>query len=129
MDVCRSRTFCLLDDVAAMREKDLALGGSIDNAIVVGDRVMNPGGLRMEKEFAYHKLLDFFGDLNLLTYQVVGRFSLYQPGHDVNTKFVTRLFQNAKQHLYELGADRAALLSRRGHAGLNSAVAQAGSNG
>lgn len=100
--ICQARTFCRLADVAAMRSKGLARGGSLHNAVVVGDdKVINPEGLRVENEFARHKLLDFLGDLSLLTLPLTGQFTLVQPGHEVNTAFVKRLLRDAATHLYE----------------------------
>ena len=103
MSICQARTFCRLTDVAAMRSKGLARGGSLQNAIVVNEReVINPEGLRIEREFVRHKLLDFFGDLSLLGRSVLGKFTLVQPGHDINTAFVQQLFDAAESYLYEL---------------------------
>ena len=99
----QARTFCRLTDVATMRSKGLARGGSLHNAVVVSDsEIINPEGLRIEREFARHKLLDFFGDLALLGRCVIGKFTLCQPGHDVNTAFVKQLHRNASLHLCEL---------------------------
>lgn len=103
MDICRARTFCRITDVAAMRSRGLARGGSLQNAVVVNEReIINPEGLRIEREFARHKLLDFLGDLSLLGTPVTGKFTLSQPGHDVNTAFVQQLYRNIALHLYEL---------------------------
>ncbi len=103
MDICQARTFCCLTDVAAMRSRGLARGGSLRNAVVVNEReIINPEGLRIECEFARHKLLDFLGDLSLLGFYVTGKFTLSQPGHDVNTAFVHQLYRNTTCHLYEL---------------------------
>ena len=103
MDICQARTFCRLADVAVMRSKGLARGGSLHNAVVVNDsEVINPEGLRIEREFARHKLLDFMGDLSLLGLPITGKFTLSQPGHDVNTAFVQQLYRNMPSHLYAL---------------------------
>ena len=103
MDICQARTFCRLADVAAMRSRGFAKGGSLQNALVVNDNeIVNPEGLRIEREFARHKLLDFLGDLSLLGRVVLGKFTLTQPGHEVNTGFVQRLCRDAATHLYEL---------------------------
>lgn len=103
MNICQARTFCRLTDVAAMRSRGLARGGSLHNAVVVNEcEIINPEGLRIDCEFARHKLLDFFGDLSLLGLAVTGKFTLSQPGHDVNTAFVQRLHRNVASHLHEL---------------------------
>ncbi len=103
MDICQARTFCRLTDVAAMRSRGLARGGSLQNAVVVNEcEIINPEGLRVEREFARHKLLDFLGDLSLLGIFVTGEFTLSQPGHDVNTAFVQQLYRNTTSHLHEL---------------------------
>ncbi len=101
--VAQARTFCRLVDVSAMRGQGLARGGSLHNAVVVSDtEIINPEGLRGEREFAYHKLLDFCGDLALLGRAVTGKFVLSQPGHDVNTAFVRQLHRDAALHLHRL---------------------------
>ena len=101
-DICQARTFCRLTEVAAMRRRGLARGGSLQNAVVVNEhQIINPEGLRIEHEFARHKLLDFLGDLSLLGLAVTGKFTLSQPGHDVNTAFVQQLSRNLTCHLHE----------------------------
>lgn len=84
-DISRARTFGFMQDVEAMRAQGLALGGSLDNAIVMDDyRVLNPDGLRFEDEFVKHKVLDAIGDLYLLGHPVIGAFSGYKSGHALN---------------------------------------------
>ncbi len=88
-EISRSRTFCQLRDVEMMHSKGLALGGSLDNAVVVGDDgVLNPGGLRYEDEFVRHKVLDFIGDLAMAGAPVIGRFRIHKPGHELNRRFL-----------------------------------------
>lgn len=88
----RARTFCHLDDVNAMRQRGLALGGSLQNAVVVSDKgVMNEEGLRSSNEFAEHKLLDLLGDLYLLGSPLVGKIKAYKPGHSLHAKFMRAL--------------------------------------
>jgi UDP-3-O-[3-hydroxymyristoyl] N-acetylglucosamine deacetylase len=95
-DVARARTFAMAHEVEALRAAGLARGGSLDNAIVVdGDRVMNPGGLRMENEFATHKLLDAVGDLFLAGGFLHGRFVGHRSGHGVNNRLLRALFAEA----------------------------------
>jgi UDP-3-O-[3-hydroxymyristoyl] N-acetylglucosamine deacetylase len=91
--LARARTFTLMQDVEQLRAAGLALGGSLDNAVVVdGDRVLNPGGLRMENEFASHKLLDAVGDLALAGAALHGRFVAHRPGHTLNNQLLRALF-------------------------------------
>ncbi|UCF87878.1 MAG: UDP-3-O-acyl-N-acetylglucosamine deacetylase [bacterium] len=84
-EIAFARTFGFLKDVQAMVDKGLALGGSLENAVVVGDdRVLNPGGLRCEDEFVRHKILDTIGDLSLLGIPIIGAYSGYKAGHRIN---------------------------------------------
>jgi UDP-3-O-[3-hydroxymyristoyl] N-acetylglucosamine deacetylase len=88
-----ARTFALAGDVDRLRAAGLALGGSLDNAVVVdGDSVLNPGGLRMANEFANHKLLDAVGDLALAGGAVHGRFVAHRSGHALNNRLLRALF-------------------------------------
>ena len=92
-DVVNARTFCMLQQVEAMHEAGLALGGSMDNAIVVdGDRVLNEEGLRSEREFVQHKLLDAVGDLYLTGLHMVGRYRGYKSGHALHNALLNALF-------------------------------------
>ena len=84
-EVSRARTFGFMQDVEAMRAQGLALGGNLDNAIVIDEyRVINPDGLRLEDEFVKHKVLDAIGDLYLLGHPLIGAFSGYKSGHALN---------------------------------------------
>ncbi|MCG7918039.1 MAG: UDP-3-O-acyl-N-acetylglucosamine deacetylase, partial [Candidatus Thiodiazotropha taylori] len=84
-EVSRARTFGFLRDIEMLRQKELALGGSLDNAVVVDDyRVMNVDGLRYEDEFVKHKILDAIGDLYLLGHSLVGAFNGHKSGHALN---------------------------------------------
>jgi UDP-3-O-[3-hydroxymyristoyl] N-acetylglucosamine deacetylase len=99
-EVSRARTFGFMQDVEAMREQGLALGGSLDNAIVVDDyRVLNSDGLRYEDEFVKHKVLDAIGDLYLLGHPLVGAFSGYKSGHALNNLLLRRLLE--ERHAWE----------------------------
>ncbi len=92
--VASARTFCMLAQVEAMHSAGLALGGSMDNAIVIdGDKVMNEEGLRSPSEFVQHKLLDAVGDLYLLGLHVVGRYRGYKSGHALHNDLLNALFQ------------------------------------
>lgn len=91
-EVSRARTFGFLKDIEALRERNLALGGSMENAIVVDDyRVLNEDGLRYEDEFVKHKILDAIGDLYLLGHSLIGAFSGSKSGHALNNKLLKAL--------------------------------------
>ncbi|MGH8563100.1 MAG: UDP-3-O-acyl-N-acetylglucosamine deacetylase [Gammaproteobacteria bacterium] len=91
-EVSRARTFGFLKEVEMLREKDLALGGSLQNAVVIDDyRVLNEDGLRYEDEFVRHKILDAIGDLYLLGHGLIGAFHGYKSGHALNNRLLRRL--------------------------------------
>ncbi len=91
-EVSRARTFGFLRDIEMLRAKNLALGGSMDNAIVVDDyRVLNEDGLRYEDEFVKHKILDAIGDLYLLGHSLIGAFYGYKSGHALNNRLLKKL--------------------------------------
>lgn len=91
-EVSRARTFGFLRDIEMLRQKELALGGSLDNAIVVDDyRIMNEDGLRYEDEFVKHKILDAIGDLYLLGHSLIGAFSGHKSGHALNNCLLREL--------------------------------------
>ena len=88
-----SRTFCRQADVDAMRANGLALGGSLENAVVVeGDRVLSPGGLRHSDEPVRHKMLDALGDLALAGGPVLGRYTGIRAGHALTNRLLRTLF-------------------------------------
>jgi UDP-3-O-[3-hydroxymyristoyl] N-acetylglucosamine deacetylase len=92
-ELARSRTFTMVQEVDALRAAGLALGGSLDNAIVVdGDRILNPAGLRMRDEFVRHKMLDAVGDLALAGAPLCGRFVAHRTGHALNNRLLLALF-------------------------------------
>jgi len=91
-EVSRARTFGFLKEVEMLREKDLALGGSLQNAVVIDDyRVLNEDGLRYEDEFVRHKILDAIGDLYLLGHSLIGAFRGHKSGHALNNRLLRRL--------------------------------------
>ncbi len=91
-EVSRARTFGFMQDVEAMRAQGLAMGGNLDNAIVMDEyRVINPDGLRSEDEFVKHKVLDAIGDLYLLGHPLIGAFSGYKSGHALNNALLRAL--------------------------------------
>lgn len=93
-EVSRARTFCFLRDVEALRERNLTLGGSMDNAIVLDDfRILNEDGLRYTNEFVVHKILDAIGDVYLMGHSLIGEFSAFKSGHDLNNKLLRALLQ------------------------------------
>ena len=95
-EVSRARTFGFMQDVENMRAQGLALGGSLDNAIVMDDyRVLNADGLRYEDEFVKHKALDAIGDLYLLGHPVIGAYSAYKSGHALNNELLRHLMEDA----------------------------------
>ena len=93
-EVSRARTFGFMNDIEKLRENNLALGGSMDNAIVVDDsRVVNEDGLRYEDEFVRHKVLDAIGDLYLLGHSLIGAFNGHKSGHELNNKLLHQLLE------------------------------------
>ena len=94
-DVYNSRTFCLYEDVKKLKEMGLAKGGSLDNAIVVKDgEILNEKGLRNEKEFVNHKILDCMGDIYLAGYKVIGKIVCSQGGHKLTNQLLRKVFKN-----------------------------------
>ncbi len=98
-DVSRARTFGFMRDIELLRENKLALGGSLDNAIVMDDyRILNEDGLRYEDEFVRHKALDAVGDLYLLGHGLIGAFSGYKSGHELNNLLLRTLLANKRAY-------------------------------
>ena len=91
-EVSRARTFGFMRDMETLRARNLALGGTLDNAIVLDDfKVLNEDGLRYEDEFVKHKILDAIGDLYLLGHSLIGEFSGFKSGHGLNNKLLRAL--------------------------------------
>lgn len=105
-DIAGARTFGFMKDVEYLHSKGLALGGSLENAIVVNESgVMNPEGLRFEDEFVRHKVLDALGDLTTLGYPLLGHLVLYKAGHDVMNKLIKKILETPEScRIMELGA-------------------------
>jgi len=100
-EVSRARTFGFMRDLERLRENNLALGGNLDNAVVVDDyRILNEDGLRYEDEFVKHKVLDSIGDLYLLGHSLIGAFSGYKSGHALNNKLLRALL--ARKSAWEM---------------------------
>ncbi|MFK8027405.1 MAG: UDP-3-O-acyl-N-acetylglucosamine deacetylase [Gammaproteobacteria bacterium] len=94
-EVSRSRTFGFLRDFEYLRAQNLALGGSLDNAIAVDDqKILNEDGLRYEDEFVKHKILDAIGDLYLLGHSLIGSFKGYKSGHELNNILLSTLLSD-----------------------------------
>lgn len=100
-EVSRARTFGFMADYEKLRDNHLALGGSLDNAVVVDDfRVLNEDGLRYEDEFVKHKILDAVGDLYLLGSSLIGMFTGHKSGHALNNKLLRTLLADSKAWEY-----------------------------
>ena len=98
-DVSRARTFCFMRDVEFMHSHNLALGGSLENAVVLDDhRVINPEGLRYEDEFVKHKLLDAIGDLYMDGHSILGNFKAYKTGHDLNNRLLRAFLSDSANY-------------------------------
>ena len=94
-EIARARTFGFTHEVDAMREAGLALGGSLENAIVIeGNTILNEGGLRYEDEFVRHKVLDCVGDLYLAGAPIIGKIDGYRSGHTLNHQLLCALFED-----------------------------------
>ena len=95
-EVSRARTFGFMRDMEYLRGRNLALGGTLDNAIVLDDyRILNEDGLRFEDEFVRHKILDAIGDLYLLGHSLIGEYTAYKSGHGLNNKLLRALLADA----------------------------------
>ena len=94
-DIYNSRTYCLFEDIEFIKKKGLAKGGSLKNAIVVKDNeILNPEGLRNDKEFVNHKILDCIGDLYTSGYRIIGAVKCSQGGHYLTNQLLRKVFQN-----------------------------------
>jgi len=100
-EVARARTFGFMQDVETLRSLGLALGGSLDNAIVMDEfRVLNSDGLRYDNEFVKHKVLDAIGDLYLLGHPLIGEFSGFKSGHALNNRLLRALLEDEQAWEY-----------------------------
>ena len=94
-DIFNSRTFCLYEDIELIKKNGLAKGGSLENAIVVDNKkILNPEGLRNDKEFVNHKILDCIGDLYTSGYRIVASIRCSRGGHYLTNKLLRKIFQN-----------------------------------
>ena len=97
-----ARTYAFFEDIEKMRVAGLAIGGNLNNALVIDKyKVLNPDGLRFEKEFVKHKTLDCLGDFYLLGMQLVGKVDCFAPGHKLNQKFVREILKDKKNYVIE----------------------------
>ena len=90
-EIAPARTFTFLKDVENHRQNGLALGGSLDNAIVLGETGVLNNALRFEDEFVRHKILDAVGDLALVGYPIIGHLVAHRAGHGLHTEFVGKI--------------------------------------
>lgn len=98
-EVGQARTFGFLKDLEYLRQHNLALGGSLDNAVVLDDTsVMNAGGLRYPNEFVRHKMLDAVGDLYVIGHAILGQFSAYKSGHALNNALIRAVLADPNSH-------------------------------
>ncbi|SDI42413.1 UDP-3-O-[3-hydroxymyristoyl] N-acetylglucosamine deacetylase [Ferrimonas sediminum] len=99
--VSRARTFGFMRDIEYLRANNLALGGSMENAVVLDEfRILNPDGLRVDNEFVKHKILDAIGDLYLGGYAILGEFTAYKSGHALNNQLIRAVLE--QQECWEL---------------------------
>lgn len=115
-EISRARTFGFMQDVENLRENGLALGGGLDNAVVLDEyRVLNAEGLRFADEFIRHKLLDAVGDLYLLGRPLLGAFSAHKSGHALNNRLLRALLADATAYetaVFERAEDTPAAIAR-----------------
>ena len=103
-DIYNSRTFCLFEDIEKLKDMGLGKGGSLENALVVkNNSLLNEEGLRNNKEFVNHKILDCMGDLYLSGYRIIGSLICSQGGHNLTNKLLRKLFSDQKNYsLFEI---------------------------
>jgi len=103
-DIYNSRTFCLFEDIGKLKEMGLAKGGNLENAIVVKDNeILNEKGLRNEKEFVNHKILDCLGDLYLAGHKIIGKITCSQGGHKLTNRLLRKVFSDSSNYsLFEI---------------------------
>ena len=122
-EISRARTFGFMRDIEELRKRDLVLGGSMDNAIVIDDfRILNKDGLRFKNEFVRHKILDAIGDLYVLGESMIGSFTGYKSGHALNNKLVRQLLK--QPHCWEqvVFDEQSATTTHEHHAQASEAV-------
>ena len=101
-NLAMARTYTLHEDIEKMRTAGLAIGGNLNNAIVVDKfKILNPEGLRLEKEFVKHKTLDCIGDFYLLGMQLIGDIDCFAPGHSLNQQLIKKILKNKENYRIE----------------------------
>ena len=101
-NISKARTFAFLEDIEKMRVAGLAIGGSLNNAIVVNKfKIINSAGLRIDKEFTKHKTLDCLGDFYLLGMSMIGKIECFAPGHKLNQRFLKEILKDNKNYLIQ----------------------------
>jgi UDP-3-O-[3-hydroxymyristoyl] N-acetylglucosamine deacetylase len=119
-DISRARTFCFTKDVEMMRANGLALGGGLDNAIVIDDyKVINAGGLRYSDEFVKHKILDAMGDLHLVGHPLLTSYKAFRSGHALNNQLLRKLL--SQEGAYEFISFADASNAPRGYSEVSTA--------
>ena len=112
-DIYNSRTFCLFEDIEKIKKNGLAKGGSLKNAIVVkDDQILNEEGLRNDKEFVNHKILDLAGDFLLSGHRILGKVVCYQGGHELTNMFLRKLL-NSKHSVRSIELNNIEIHHRR----------------
>ena len=120
-EVSRARTFGFMQDVEYLRSKGLALGGSLENAVVMDEfRVLNADGLRYADEFVKHKVLDAIGDLYLCGHALIGAYSAYKSGHGLNNRLLCTLLDDAEAWEWVSYEDAALAPSAFGNLGISA---------
>ena len=113
-EIAPARTFGFLKEVEMLRQRGLALGGSLDNAIVLGETGVLNNALRFEDEFVRHKILDVIGDLSLVGFPVIGHLVAHRGGHALHTSFAARILEEVDAwRVVEATADPAQPAGRR----------------
>tara|TARA_B100001989_G_scaffold74462_1_gene51012 strand:- start:1269 stop:2195 length:927 start_codon:yes stop_codon:yes gene_type:complete len=121
-EIISSRTFCLYEDIEKIKKIGLAKGGSLDNAVVVDkDKILNEGGLRNEKEFVNHKILDLAGDFLLSGYRVLGKVLCHQGGHELTNSFLRKVLN--KESAFELKEFKDFKVSKKFHSKVSEKLA------
>ena len=101
-NLSKARTYTLFEDIEKMRTSGLAIGGNLNNAIVVDKyKILNPDGLRLDKEFVKHKTLDCVGDFYLLGMPLIGAIDCFAPGHNLNQKLIKEILKNKENYRIE----------------------------
>ena len=113
-EISRARTFGFLHEVQYLRSKGLALGGSLENAVVLDEKkILNPEGLRYSNEFVRHKILDAIGDMSLIGMNFIGNYEAYAGSHDLNHKLTLELLKNPENYeVVELVGEKTAELEK-----------------